>query len=141
MAGSRDSDRRAARLQAGRRHDAALTRRERDRKIAILEVNDMVEVLRGNPHEVVIRVSGGFDASAGAQLARCIEELPRAKRVVVDFTRLSSFHDADVCAVARGLVKFPELRIRGLGRHQLRLLRYCGVSLPAAHPLPEERED
>ena len=100
----------------------------------------MVEVLRGNPHEVVIRVSGGFDESSGVQLARCIEGLPKAKRVVVDFSRLSSFHDVDVGAVAHGLAGLPDLSIRGLGRHQLRLLRYCGVRVPAAGPHAEERE-
>ncbi len=101
----------------------------------------MFEVLRGDPQEVVIRVSGGFDQGSGAQLARCIEGLPRAKRLVVDFSPLSSFRDADVAAVARGLAGRPDLSIRGLGRHHLRLLRYCGVRVPPA-PLPgEERED
>lgn len=100
----------------------------------------MFEVLRGNPHEVVIRVSGGFDSSSGVQLARCLEGLPKAKRVVVDFSRLSSFHDLDVGAVARGLKGLADVSIRGLGRHHLRLLRYCGVSIPAARPQAEERE-
>ena len=101
----------------------------------------MFEVLRGNPREVVIRVSGGIDESAGAQLARCIEELPKARRVVVDFSRLRSFHDADVCAVARGLAGLADLSIRGLGRHQLRLLRYCGVHVPAPRPRESDRDD
>ncbi len=99
----------------------------------------MFEVLRGNPREVVIRVSGGIDESAGAQLARCIRELPKAKRVVVDFSRLSSFHDVDVCAVAKGLAGLDDLSFRGLGRHHLRLLRYCGVHVPA--PRSDERDD
>ncbi len=106
-----------------------------------LEVNDMLEVLRGNPREVVIRVSGGIDATAGAQLARCIRDLPKAKRVVVDFSRLSSFHDVDVFAVAKGLVGLADLSIRGLGRHHLRLLRYCGVHVPVPRPQEAERDD
>jgi len=108
----------------------------------------MFEVLRGDPREVVIRVSGGFDESAETQLARCIEQLPKAKRVVVDFSRLSSFHDSDVGLVARGLAGLSELclrglsvlSIRGLGRHHLRLLRYCGVQVPMASAADEERD-
>jgi len=100
----------------------------------------MLEVLRGNPHEVVIRVSGGFDESSGAQLARCIQGLRRTERVVVDFSRLRSFHDVEVCAVARQLSGVPDLSIRGLGRHQLRLLQYCGVRLPSSHPRDGEHE-
>ena len=96
----------------------------------------MFEVLRGNPREVVISVSGGFDESAGAQLARCIQDLPKSKRVVVDFSRLSSLRDVDVCAVVKGLAGLADLSIRGLGRHHLRLLRYCGVHIPS----PQDRE-
>ena len=97
----------------------------------------MFEVLRGDPREVVIRLSGGFDEGAGAKLARCIEELPKADRVVVDFSRLSSIEDVDVGAVGRRLAGHS-LSIRGLGRHQLRLLRYCGVRLPAQRPDEED---
>jgi len=100
----------------------------------------MFEVLRGNPREVVIRLSGGFDQNAGAKLARCIEELPEADRVVVDFSRLRSLEDVDVGAVARGLAGHTDLSFRGLGRHQLRLLRYCGVRVPVRRPEDDERD-
>jgi len=100
----------------------------------------MLEVLRGNPHEVVICVSGRFDEVVGAQLARCIGELPKAKRLVVDFSRLQTFRDVDVGAVARELAGVKDLSIRGLGRHHLRLLRYCGVRVPADERRGEERE-
>ncbi len=90
----------------------------------------MLEVLRGNPREVVIRVSGGLDERVAAQLARCIEELPRAERVVVDFSRLNAVPDVHVGAIARGLIGLKDLAIRGLGRHHLRLLEYCGVRVP-----------
>ena len=101
----------------------------------------MFEVLRGDPRdEVVIRLSGGLDESAGAKLASCIEQLPRAGRVVVDFSLVRPFRDVDVGAVARGLAGHADLAIRGLGRHQLRLLRYCGVQVPPAFAADEERE-
>jgi hypothetical protein len=99
----------------------------------------MFEVLRGNPREVVIRLSEGFDQSSGTRLAHCIEELPEADRVVVDFSRLPSLEDVDVGAVARGLAGHADLSFRGLGRHQLRLLRYCGVPVPASRP-DDDRE-
>jgi hypothetical protein len=99
----------------------------------------MFEVLRGDPREVVIRLSGGFDQTAGAKLARCIDELPEADRVVVDFSRLLSLQDVDVGAVARGLAGHSDLSFRGLGRHHLRLLRYCGVPVPASRP-DDDRE-
>ena len=98
----------------------------------------MFEVLRGNPREVVIRLSG-VDQNAGTKLARCIEELPEADRVVVDFSRLRSLEDVDVGAVARGLAGHSDLSFRGLGRHQLRLLRYCVVPVPASRP-EDDRE-
>ncbi len=98
----------------------------------------MFEVLRGNPREVVIRLSGGFDQNAGAKLARCIRELPEDDRVVVDFSRLPSIEDADVGALARGLAGLSDLCFRGLGRHHLRLLRYCGVRIPAQRADEEE---
>lgn len=100
----------------------------------------MFEVLRGDPHEVVIRVAGAFDDRSGAQLARCIEELPEGDRVVVDFTRLSPFQPLDVGAVARSLAGAPSVSIRGLDRHHLRLLQYCGVHVPAVRPPAGDRE-
>jgi hypothetical protein len=100
----------------------------------------MFEVLRGNPREVVIRLSGGFDETAGTMLARCIEELPRARRVVVDFSQLRSLEDVDLGAVARGLAGHSDLCFRGLGRHHLRLLRYCGVQVPATEAVDEEHQ-
>lgn len=108
---------------------------------ALIEVSDMLEVLRGNPHEVVICVSGRIDDRVGAQLARCIGELPKAKRVVVDFSRLDSIHDVHLGAVARELVGLPDLCVRGLGRHHLRLLRYCGVFISAERPRSGEERD
>jgi hypothetical protein len=128
-------------LRNGAKQLVALTDRERESTLVHLEVHDMVEVLRGNPSEVVIRVSGGFDERAGAQLARCIERLPKAKRVVIDFSRLTSFHDVDVGAVAKELAGLPDLSIRGLGRHHLRLLRYCGVHFLAGRTQDAERDD
>ncbi len=59
--------------------------------------------------------------------------------MVVDVSRLSSFRDVDVCAVVKGLAGLADLSIRGLGRHHLRLLRYCGVDVPA--PRPQEQDE
>ena len=59
--------------------------------------------------------------------------------MVVDFSRLRSLQDVDVGAVARGLAGHSDLSFRGLGRHQLRLLRYCGVPVPTSR-FDDDRE-
>jgi hypothetical protein len=92
-----------------------------------LEVHDMVEVLRGDPHEVVIRVSGSLDDGEGGEVAECVGGLAPTDRLVVDFSQPQQLRDADLGAIARHLVKLASVRVRGLGRHHVRLLRYCGV--------------
>jgi hypothetical protein len=99
----------------------------------------MVEVLRGDPQEVVIRVSGTLGDGAGAQLASCLGGLGSTVRLVVDFSPAHSLCDADLGALARPLAGRANVRIRGLCLHHLRLLRYCGVHVHA-HARGGDRE-
>jgi hypothetical protein len=99
-----------------------------------LEVIEMLEVSRDDPHEVVIRVSGTFDGRLGAELSRCLGEAGAAARVLVDFCHLRPLLDADLCDLVTPLSGVANLSIHGLCRHHLRLLRYCGVRLAAARP-------
>jgi hypothetical protein len=109
------------------------------RNLAGLEVNDMVQVQQDRPGEVVICVSEPLDSRAAAGLARCLGEVPAATRVVVDFTRVRSFHGVGMAAVAMKLAGVSHLELRGLGLHHRRLLRYCGVG--AAEPVRGAERD
>ena len=88
----------------------------------------MMDVERETRGQTVIRVDGTFDGQAAARLARRLGELT-ADEVVIDFTHVEQFHDLGLATVARELAGHAGLRVRGLARHQLRLLRYCGVDL------------
>lgn len=92
----------------------------------------MMDVTRGETGEVLIQVAGTFDRNAAARLSRRLSELPRATRLVIDFSRVDDLQDLGVAAVAQQLADHSGVALRGLGRHQLRLLRYCGLELPGA---------
>jgi len=101
----------------------------------------MVAVVRGDAGEVVIRVEGSFDRVEAASLARCISELPPAAPLVVDFSHVDDLPDAGVAVVAKELSGHEGVAVRGLGRHQLRLLRYCGLRLPQPREADEEARE
>ncbi len=95
----------------------------------------MVAVVRGDAGEVVIQIEGALDHLAAARIARCLGDLPPAAPLVIDFSHVDDLPDVGVAEVARELLGHSGVAVRGLGRHQLRLLRYCGLSLP-----PERHE-
>lgn len=92
----------------------------------------MMDVTRGAGGEVVISVRGSFDRLAASQLATWVGDLPAAAPLVIDFSLVSELEDLSVAAVASELASHGAVHLRGLGRHQLRLLRYCGVDLGAS---------
>ncbi len=100
----------------------------------------MVDVVRGESGEVVIHVDGRLDRLAAARIARCLGELPAAVPLVLDFSRADELPDVDVGEVAKQLVGHAGVAVRGLGRHHLRLLRYCGLQLPAEQHEPDADE-
>ncbi len=95
----------------------------------------MVAVVQDDTGEVVIQIEGTLDHLAAARIARCVGDLPPAAPLVLDFSRVDDLPDVGVAEVARELVGHSGVAVRGLGRHQLRLLRYCGLKLP-----PERHE-
>ncbi len=95
----------------------------------------MVAVVQGDAGEVVIQIEGALDHLAAARIARCVGDLPPAAPLVIDFSRVDDLPDVGVAEVARELAGHSGVAVRGLGRHQLRLLRYCGLKLP-----PERHE-
>jgi hypothetical protein len=94
--------------------------------------NDMMDVKRGEQGEVFIEVGGIFDRNAAARLSRWLGDLPNATPLVIDFSRVDDLQDVGVAAVAPQLASHSGVALRGLGRHHLRLLRYCGLELPVA---------
>lgn len=90
----------------------------------------MLDVGRGAGGSFVVRVNGVFDMQAAERLARWLAEIPKESPVTVDFTKVNDCHDFGIAAVAGGLQNRGEhLDVRGLTRHQARLLRYLGVYL------------
>lgn len=88
-----------------------------------------MEVRRGERGEVVIQVTGTFDGKAAARLSGWLGEVPSGAPLVVDFTGARQCEDLVLASVAERLAGRDRLVVRGLGRHQERLLRYFGVVL------------
>lgn len=89
----------------------------------------MMDVTRGVNGEVVIRMDGAFDAKAASRLAGWLVEVPREDVLVLDFTQVRSCEDFGLASVADDLGARGHLVVRGLTRHQERMLRYLGVEL------------
>jgi hypothetical protein len=89
----------------------------------------MMDVTRGTRGEVVIRIDGTFDAKAATRLAGWLGEVPATDSLVLDFTQVRDCHDFGLAAVASDLAARDHLIVRGLTRHQERMLRYFGVDL------------
>ncbi len=99
----------------------------------------MMDVTRGAHGEVVIRIDGAFEAKDASRLSGWLGEMPENERLVVDFSGVRTCQDFGLAAVARDLSRRNRLVVRGLTRHQERMLRYFGLDLER---LPVElRED
>jgi anti-anti-sigma regulatory factor len=79
--------------------------------------------------ELVLRLEGGFEAPDAWKVHEALQSADRASPVVLDFTRVHRFEDFAISLVAPDLAATGGLRIRvrGLGRHQRRILEYFGV--------------
>jgi hypothetical protein len=96
----------------------------------------MMDVTRGERGELVIRIAGTFDAKAASRLTGWLGEISSGDELVVDFSQVRDCHDFGLAAVARDLAeRGPRLQVRGLTRHQQRMLRYFGLDLRG---LPQE---
>lgn len=89
----------------------------------------MMDVTRGAHGEVVIRIDGAFDAKEASRLSGWLGEVPQTEPLVVDFSGVRVCQDFGLAAVARDLSKRSGLVVRGLTRHQERMLRYFGLDL------------
>lgn len=93
----------------------------------------MMDVTRGARGEVVIRIDGAFDATAAGRLAGWLREVPQHEALVIEFGR--ECQDFGLAQIAAELATRPHLVVRGLSRHQEKLLRYLGVELAAGEPV------
>lgn len=91
----------------------------------------MMEVTRGPRGEVVIRIDEPFDRKAADRLAGWLREIPVGEPVDVEFSGRDCL-DLGLAAVAGELAAREQLVLRGLSRHQQRLLGYLGVELDRA---------
>jgi hypothetical protein len=91
-----------------------------------------MDVTRGTRGEVVVRVDGTFDAKAASRLSGWLAEIPLDATLVLDFGAVRDCQDLGLAAVARDLAARDGLAVRGLTRHQERMLRYLGVDLARA---------
>lgn len=89
----------------------------------------MMDVTRGDRGEVVIKIDGTFDAKAATRLAGWLVEVPQNDALVLDFTQVRACEDFGLASVAEDLLARDRLVVRGLNRHQERMLRYLGVEL------------
>jgi hypothetical protein len=94
----------------------------------------MMDVSQNSRGEVVIRIAGTFDAQAASRLSTWLGEVPPEGHLVLDFTAVRDCYDFGLAAVATELASREGVVVRGLTRHQERMLRYFGVELD--HPAP-----
>jgi hypothetical protein len=88
----------------------------------------MMDVRRGPRGGIVIHIGAAFDAAAATRLAGWLREVPPHEPLVIEFAGREC-HDFGLAQVASDLAKRERLVVRGLSRHQEKLLRYLGVEL------------
>src|SRR5512132_1672596 len=101
----------------------------------------MMDVTKSADGEILIRIGGAFDAKAATRLAGWLVEIPRDRVLVLDFSQVRACEDFGLASLADDLAARVRLVVRGLTRHQQRMLRYMGVELAGTERLPQEALD
>ncbi len=87
------------------------------------------------PGLLVMEMGTRFGTHEAERLQESVEAFAPVPKLVLDFTRVREFHDAALLALADALAArkaaSTEVVLRGLTRHQARVLEYFGV-VPAA---------
>jgi hypothetical protein len=80
-----------------------------------------------------LRIGPRFTVSEAEKLSEALLAMRPVHRLELDFTAVREFQDAAIAILARALADLggAELEVRGLTRHQQRLLRYFGVETPS----------
>jgi ABC-type transporter Mla MlaB component len=75
---------------------------------------------------IQLSVDGPFDLSTARRVARALTDADAGTLVRIDLTRVSHFDDSGVAVLGQALAGHRRADIRGLRRHQVRLLHYLG---------------
>ncbi len=88
----------------------------------------------------LIRLSGAFDGVAARRLEALLARAEPGLRLRVDLTKVREFHDFGIAVLAQALARCKaHVTLLGLGRHQVRVLRYFGVDTePLERALPAD---
>jgi hypothetical protein len=99
-----------------------------------------MEATRGDGGELVVRIDGVFDGRAASRLNSWLGEAPAGDHLVIDFGAARECQDLGLAALARALsARGDRVMLRGLNRHQVRLLRYFGVEAEPPPPGADEQ--
>ncbi len=81
----------------------------------------------------VFDLEGTFGAAEAQRVQDAIGKLPSGAAATVDLRRVSRVEDAGIAVLARAMAapSGPVISVRGLGEHQLRILKYLGVIVDA----------
>jgi anti-anti-sigma regulatory factor len=83
-----------------------------------------------------IHLEGVFDERTAARLSELLSGAPEGAPIAVDLSRVRHFQGPGLALLAGALAARTErLDVRGLGRHEERLLRYLGFG-PGARDAP-----
>jgi hypothetical protein len=89
---------------------------------------------------ISVPLEGVFDSCAAARLREAVASLPRRVRICLDFSHVRHWHDSAMAMLAEILDGDADRRLvmRGLGRHQRRLLKYLRLDQQADEQLAVE---
>ncbi len=77
---------------------------------------------------VLLRVRETFDAAAATELGELLADAPPDSAVTIDFGNVRDFLDFALVMLARDVIAArARVTLRGLGKHQRRVLRYFGM--------------
>ena len=93
----------------------------------------MMDATRGARGEMTIRIDGDLGSSEAYRLAGWLREVPVEEPLVLDFTAAHHCEDFGLATLAGELKGRTGVTVRGLSRHQEKLLRYLGVDLRAPY--------
>lgn len=83
-----------------------------------------------------LHFEGTFDIAAARRLIDLMCAAPAESEIYVDFARVNDFRDAAVAVLSQALRQFgTRASVRGLRRHQYRLLQYLGAPRATLQPV------